>query len=221
MRTQKVIVPKGLINPKETTIIEIPQSLQGRAAVVAKLKTPISVCSLSPPELGNHIYSDLENPISLELGNRMPSERGRRMPRELKNRMHTIFRKQPVPANLKDHSVPPFEDNSTSIPLKSENFLMTPGLSNHSTIVEEDIVHTLPKRVNFSLDDKPMIYTKTVKKVASITSRPNLRRAIYQRRQNAHVSRSTGDSLYQEHSVSVTHFPTSEDILQTASPGKY
>lgn len=38
LRSQKVIIPKGLVNPNETTIIEIPQKLQDRPAVVAKHK---------------------------------------------------------------------------------------------------------------------------------------------------------------------------------------
>lgn len=38
LRSQKVIIPKGLVNPNETTIIEIPQKLQDRPAVVAKPK---------------------------------------------------------------------------------------------------------------------------------------------------------------------------------------
>lgn len=37
--SQKVIIPKGLVNPYETTIIEIPKKLQNKPAVVARPKT--------------------------------------------------------------------------------------------------------------------------------------------------------------------------------------
>lgn len=33
---QKVVIPKGLVNPTETTIIEIPGNLQNVATVVAR-----------------------------------------------------------------------------------------------------------------------------------------------------------------------------------------
>lgn len=36
---QKVIIPKGVIDPQEMTIIEIPQQLQGKPTVIAKPKT--------------------------------------------------------------------------------------------------------------------------------------------------------------------------------------
>lgn len=37
--SQKVIIPKGLVNPYETTIIEIPKKLQNKPAVVARPKS--------------------------------------------------------------------------------------------------------------------------------------------------------------------------------------
>lgn len=37
--SQKVIIPRGLVNPYETTIIEIPKKLQNKPAVVAKPKS--------------------------------------------------------------------------------------------------------------------------------------------------------------------------------------
>lgn len=36
--SQKVIIPKGLVNPREMTIIEIPKNLQNKSAVVARPK---------------------------------------------------------------------------------------------------------------------------------------------------------------------------------------
>ncbi|XP_017772439.1 PREDICTED: uncharacterized protein LOC108559616 [Nicrophorus vespilloides] len=38
---QKVVIPKGMINPGETTIIEIPSNLQKQPIVVAKRKTSL------------------------------------------------------------------------------------------------------------------------------------------------------------------------------------
>lgn len=38
-QVQKVVIPKGMINPGETTIIEIPSALQKQPIVVAKRKT--------------------------------------------------------------------------------------------------------------------------------------------------------------------------------------
>ncbi|KRT81835.1 hypothetical protein AMK59_5410, partial [Oryctes borbonicus] len=39
---QKVVIPRGMINPHETTVIEIPINLQKQPVVVAKRKTEIS-----------------------------------------------------------------------------------------------------------------------------------------------------------------------------------
>lgn len=36
---QKVVIPRGMINPHETTVIEIPTNLQKQPVVVAKRKT--------------------------------------------------------------------------------------------------------------------------------------------------------------------------------------
>lgn len=39
MAFQQVIIPKGVINPNETTIVEIPERLKNVSAVVARAKT--------------------------------------------------------------------------------------------------------------------------------------------------------------------------------------
>lgn len=39
MAFQQVIIPKGLINPNETTIVEIPENLKNAATVVARTRT--------------------------------------------------------------------------------------------------------------------------------------------------------------------------------------
>lgn len=44
---QKVVIPRGMINPHETTVIEIPTNLQKQPVVVAKRKTEPSPSSPS------------------------------------------------------------------------------------------------------------------------------------------------------------------------------
>lgn len=58
---QKVIIPKGMVNPEETTIIEIPSKLQKQPVVVAKRKSQepsIAEKSAGGSDIDQHMQDD-------------------------------------------------------------------------------------------------------------------------------------------------------------------
>lgn len=52
-RGQKIIIPKGVVNPSETTIIEIPKYLKQTPVIIAQKP---SRPSIERPEMGEQYY---------------------------------------------------------------------------------------------------------------------------------------------------------------------
>lgn len=124
--SQKVIIPRGLVDPRETTIIEIPKSLQNRPTVVAKPKSSRGHINQNVYQASDfHKKQELAETIKATLAGRMPVQKN-----------HKYEEKQPQRQNVSEYGDNNLETYQTDTNWNMCNYLYEMGMRNGSSLYE-------------------------------------------------------------------------------------